>query len=256
MIAPVQAWGFANSLFDVRQARRLFGLIGAGASLGAIAGGLMARFLVGPVGGAANLLLVLALLIFLSAITVVRLPHVVFEPGAHRAGRRDRARRSRCPSLCVTSSPPRTSACSRRSSFSSPSSRSGRTFSSSLMLVARYGKNADAIVAFFGTFNFVDGDRRLLLQLFLTGPLLRRFGVPVAVILLPLFLAFGSASTLLVPGLLAVPVTNAADQGLRFSVDKAAYELLYLPIAPAGGRSSRTRIDIVVQPHCRCRRAA
>src|SRR5918993_1657387 len=63
VIAPVQAWSFANSQFDTRQAKRLFGLIGAGASLGAITGGLMARFLVGPVGGAVNLLLVLAVLI-------------------------------------------------------------------------------------------------------------------------------------------------------------------------------------------------
>ena len=39
VIAPVQAWSFANSLFDTRQAKRLFGLIGAGASLGAIIGG-------------------------------------------------------------------------------------------------------------------------------------------------------------------------------------------------------------------------
>ena len=36
IIAPVQAWSFANSLFDTRQAKRLFGLVGAGASLGAI----------------------------------------------------------------------------------------------------------------------------------------------------------------------------------------------------------------------------
>ena len=43
IIAPVQAWSFTNSLFDTRQAKRLFGLIGAGASLGAIAGGLLAR---------------------------------------------------------------------------------------------------------------------------------------------------------------------------------------------------------------------
>ena len=60
IIAPVQAWSFANSLFDTRQAKRLFGLIGAGASLGAITGGVMARYLVEPVGGAVNLLLVLA----------------------------------------------------------------------------------------------------------------------------------------------------------------------------------------------------
>ena len=61
IIAPVQAWSFANSLFDTRQAKRLFGLIGAGASLGAITGGVLARFLVGPVGGTVNMLLVLAI---------------------------------------------------------------------------------------------------------------------------------------------------------------------------------------------------
>ena len=63
VIAPVQAWSFANSLFDTRQAKRLFGLIGSGASLGAIAGGFLARVLVGPVGGSINLMLVLAALI-------------------------------------------------------------------------------------------------------------------------------------------------------------------------------------------------
>ena len=51
VIAPVQAWSFANSLFDTRQAKRLFGLIGSGASLGAITGGILARFLVEPLGG-------------------------------------------------------------------------------------------------------------------------------------------------------------------------------------------------------------
>ena len=64
IIAPVQAWSFANSLFDTRQAKRLFGVVGAGASLGAILGGFLARVLVDLVGGPVNLLLVLAGLIF------------------------------------------------------------------------------------------------------------------------------------------------------------------------------------------------
>src|SRR5215217_1361957 len=70
VIAPVQAWSFANSLFDSRHAKRLFGLIGAGASLGAITGGLLARFLIGPVGGTVNLMLVLAGLILSAAVIV------------------------------------------------------------------------------------------------------------------------------------------------------------------------------------------
>ena len=243
VIAPVQAWGFVNSLFDVRQARRLFGLIGAGASLGAVTGGLMARFLVRPVGGAANLLLVLALLIFLSAITVF------ISARRLRTGRA--SRRAARPGS------PQPLSESLRDILATPYLRllaalvflaaivtQWTNFQLGLMLVARYGKNVDAIVAFYGTFNFSMGIAGVLLQLFLTGPLLRRFGVPVAVILLPLFLAFGSASTLLVPGLLAVAFTNAADLGLRFTVDKAAYELLYLPIAPGRRQIVKNAIDI------------
>ena len=69
VIAPVQAWTFASSMFDTRQARRLFGLIGGGASAGAIVGGLLARELARRIG-TINLLLVLAALIFLAAVVV------------------------------------------------------------------------------------------------------------------------------------------------------------------------------------------
>src|SRR5918994_3097892 len=67
IIAPVQAWSFANSLFDTRQAKRLFGLIGSGASFGAITGGFLAGELVSRVGGTVNLMLVLAGLILSAA---------------------------------------------------------------------------------------------------------------------------------------------------------------------------------------------
>src|SRR6476620_1829390 len=63
VIATVQAWSFANSLFDTREAKRLFGLIAGGASLGAMAAGVLARVLVEPVGGPVNLMLVLSALI-------------------------------------------------------------------------------------------------------------------------------------------------------------------------------------------------
>ena len=48
--------------------------------------------------------------------------------------------------------------------------------------------------------------------------------------------------------LLHVPavVTNAFDQGFRFSVDKASYELLYLPIPPAQRIPLKNAIDIMV----------
>ena len=44
----------------------------------------------------------------------------------------------------------------------------------------------------------------------------------------------------------ACSLTNALDQGLRFSLDKATYELLYLPLAPAQRAQVKTAIDIVI----------
>ena len=70
VVAPVQAWSLAGAAFDARQAKRLFGLIGAGASLGAVGGGVLGRVLVGPVQGTVNLLLVLAGLIAAAAVVV------------------------------------------------------------------------------------------------------------------------------------------------------------------------------------------
>ena len=88
VIAPVQAWSFANSLFDTRQARRLFGLIAGGASLGAMAAGLLARFLVEPVGGTVNMMLVLSALILAAAVVVTIANMRLRVRGEFRRGRR------------------------------------------------------------------------------------------------------------------------------------------------------------------------
>ena len=86
----------------------------------------------------------------------------------------------------------------------------------------------------------------VLLQLFLTGPLLRRFGVPVAVLLLPLFLASGSAWTLLLPGFWAVAFTNAADHGACGSRStRRRTNCCICRSLPAGDRSVKNAIDIV-----------
>jgi ATP/ADP translocase len=242
VIAPVQAWSFANQLFDVRQARRLFGLIGAGASLGALMGGLAARYLVVPVGGTVNLLLVLAALIasgaLIVALTSRRLRGTV--PAAKR-------RQEALPF--------------NQALAAIGSNRYLRLVTALVLLVAiatqwtnfqlsvvanqRFAGNADSITRFFGTFNFLTGLTAFLLQVFLTGTLLRRFGVTAVVMILPLGLVFGSGLTFLFPFFAAVLITSSIDYGLRFSVDKAAYELLYLPIPPHERQPIKNALDIL-----------
>ena len=243
IIAPVQAWSFAHALFDTRQARRLFGLIGAGASLGAIAGGLMARLLVTRVGGTVNMMLVLAALI-LSAAGIVAFANA----RATRRSAQARRRPLRQPFID-----------SLRQIVASPYLRlmaalvflvaivtQWTTFQLNVVADQRFGEHQDAVTAFFGTFNFAMGSIALALQLFTTGPVLRRFGLAVTILVLPLTLGFGSALVVLLPAFWPVLFTHGCDQGLRFSIDKATYELLYLPLPPAIRAPLKNTIDIVV----------
>lgn len=242
VIAPVQAWSFANSLFDTRQARRLFGLIGAGASLGAIAGGLLVLFLVEPVGGTVNMMLVLAGLILLAAgiVTIASMktrrprfdarPRIVRHPFSDSMRQIARSRYLRLIASLV---------------FLVAVATQWTAFQLSLVAALRFGGNADAITRFYGTFTFGLGAATFLLQLLLTGPALRRFGLAVTILVLPLSLGVGSALIFLAPAFWSVLLTGGFDQGFRFSIDKATYELLYLPLPQAVRTSLKNTIDIV-----------
>jgi AAA family ATP:ADP antiporter len=243
VIAPVQAWSFANSLFDTRQAKRLFGLVGSGASLGAITGGVLARFMVEPVGGTINLMLVLSGLLLLAAIIVTVANYRIRRLGLTRRGPRisrpfmDTWREIvQSPYLRLIAG----------LAFVSAIATQWTSFQLNVVAGERFGSDLDRLTQFFGTFNFLLGIVSFVLQLTLTGRLLRVFGVTATILALPVALATGNILIFLVPIFWPVLLTNAFDQGLRFSVDKATYELLYLPIAPGNRTLIKNAIDIVV----------
>src|SRR4051794_27302011 len=65
-LGMLQFWNWASRLFDTQEAKRLFPLLGAAASVGLLASGFTAAVLAGPLGSA-NLLLVWALLLVVTA---------------------------------------------------------------------------------------------------------------------------------------------------------------------------------------------
>ena len=64
-----QFWTLANEIYDARQAKRLFGFIGGGASLGGVVGATILRVLVYEVGSN-NLLLISAIVLGLCVVIV------------------------------------------------------------------------------------------------------------------------------------------------------------------------------------------
>jgi len=242
VIAPVHAWSFASSLFDTRQAKRLFGLIGSGASLGAIVGGFLARVLVRPMGGAINLMIVLAALIALGAAVVTTANLKIRRRGTLRLGRPGTER------LMVTA----------RTIMQRPYLRliaavvfltaivtQWTGLQLSLVTSAAFNRDAAALTRFNGTFTLALGIVSFLVQIFVTSQALRKFGLALTILALPLSLGLGTALIVLLPVFWPVLLTNSFDQGLRFSVDRPTYELLYLPINPAERLPIKSAIDIV-----------
>lgn len=83
MMVVAQFWAFANDLYSEAQGKRLFALVGVGASVGAATGSYVASLLIEPLG-AMNLLLVSAALLAGCAL----LTQVVHAREARRAGSR------------------------------------------------------------------------------------------------------------------------------------------------------------------------
>lgn len=87
----------------------------------------------------------------------------------------------------------------------------------------------------------------LLVQLFLTGFVMSRFGLAVALLVLPATVALGSTSFLLFPVLWAGSLLNTADNGFSYSINQSAKEALYVPTSAAEKYRAKAFIDMFVQ---------
>ncbi|MGE5127288.1 MAG: HEAT repeat domain-containing protein, partial [Betaproteobacteria bacterium] len=104
----------------------------------------------------------------------------------------------------------------------------------------------DALAVFLGGLHAWFGVLCLATQLLFTAGILRRLGLGQVLLLLPLGLLAGSFGLLAFGTLAAVVVLRGVDKVLRYSIDRPAVELLYLPVAPAAKLPAKSFIDTVV----------
>jgi AAA family ATP:ADP antiporter len=122
-------------------------------------------------------------------------------------------------------------------------------FQLDLALQGAYGGDGGKMVAFLAAFRFWAGVVAVLFQLLVAGRLLERFGVKVALLLLPGAIFLGSAGVLLTGGLLWVVVMpRAADSVLKFTVNDTAFNLLYLPVPRRVRTQAKAVLDGMVKP--------
>ena len=241
VIAPVLVWTLASSVFDTRQARRLFGFIAGGASLGAVVGGVLAWVLPSVADRSEDLILVTVALLA-AAVGLVRLTWRVIptEPPAVET--------TAATSIRASLDTVRRDAYLGRLAvlvFLVAIATQWTEFQVGLVADRMLEGNAERLVSFYGLLNVALGLVAFLLQ-FATGPTLRRFGVGFGILCLPLAVGAGSVLVLLFPTVVSVLVTKGFDQSLRFSIDKASYELLYVPIDARMRSRVKATIDVIV----------
>jgi ATP/ADP translocase/HEAT repeat protein len=240
----VQFWTLANELYNAREAKRLYGFIGAGGTLANIAVGLLAARVATTLGTSALLLLCAALLAgaAVASFSSGRMGRQrLFARAA--SGKPGAAQRSGGAQRVLADSHLRAVALLSAVTFLTTT-----LIDFEFKVVAADRVSGDELAAYFGYFSAVVGVLALALQLFGTSRLLNRAGVIGALAVLPLSLALGSAALALVPSLLAASLAKGADTLFRYSVNDATTQILYLPVPSQVRVSAKAFIDGVVKP--------
>jgi AAA family ATP:ADP antiporter len=240
-----QFWTLANDIYDARQAKRLFGFIGGGASLGGALGAIISRFLVREVGEY-NLLLIsaAALTVCIAIVTVIMARQ---DPDAGDEGKKAEERSvgsgeamrllagsKHLRAIALITALGAVGAALVKQQF--------------LMAAEATGRDLVAIIQFLAEVEIYLSLAGFLVQVALTGRIHRSLGLAFALLLLPVALG-STAVVILVAGAAALWAPVAArvlDSTLRYTVDKTTREVLYLPLPVDVKYRAKPFIDVTV----------
>lgn len=242
VLTASQFWILANVVFNAREAKRLFGFIGAGAIAGGIFGGYLTNVLAEWIGSE-NLLFVAAGLLFLC----IPITAFIWEKNVlttlSKFQRKKRIAKTEYPLSLIRKSPHLI----YLASIIGLSVIVARLVDFQFNAIASSKiENPDELTAFFGlwfsNFNVIS----LLVQLLLTRRIVGTLGVGSSLYFLPVSILIGAICVFFMPELWAVIFIKMSDASLKQSVNKAAVELLALPIPAEIKNQTKTFIDVVV----------
>lgn len=233
-------FSFAGDYFTTRDARRLYGYITGGLSLGILVSG----YAVDPVVhwiGTDNLLLVCAALLVLGAV-VAFLIHRSARPVGH--GESEEEEESEAPLKSVLRSPYLLLTFVIVLAFSAVMV----LVNYNMMVVASRQMQEEEMAAFFGKFYGYTGAASLLVQFLLVGWVLSRLGAIKSLLILPALMVPSNLGSFLHPTLLMAAAANFVFIALGETLDLPATELLFLPLPTRIRLRVQTLVDGALAP--------
>ena len=237
-----QFWTLANVVYEPRQAKRHFGFIGGGASLGGIAGSFLTRYAAQV--GTINLLLyssacmILCLTVVIFIIRREKLAGVSWGEEEAGVGAKkaiellQKSKHLRLIALVI--------------SFSAI----GAVIIEQQLLMAtaatKGSQATDAITSFLAGVQLWTSTIGFIIQVALTSRIHSYLGIGFALLLLPISLGSTALVMLFNAALWAPGMARVLDQSLRYTVDKTTREILYMPLPAKLKFEAKPFVDVSV----------
>jgi AAA family ATP:ADP antiporter len=237
-------WILMSDLYDSGQAKRLYGFIAAGGTTGAVAGPFAANGLV-PIVGQDNLLLIAAIVFAVAAVLSVWLRRVAV--GAHAKGGEIYAPPTLRTLLSGAERVLRDSYLLRIASYVLIANLLSTFFYlEQSRLAGETIGDAGQRVQFFAERDLITNVLTVLVQVFLTGRILARFGIGVAAGVLPALTVAGLAVYTVMPELHVVAAIMVAERVAAFALSNPSLKVLYTAVDLDERYKAQNFIDTVV----------
>jgi AAA family ATP:ADP antiporter len=237
-------WSLMADLFQPAQAKRLFGFVAVGGTGGAVAGSAATAFLASRITPT-NLLLLSVALLLLAAIAANRLMATAPEPEAGDTAGDDRPLGGGVLDGI-------------RTVFASPYllgivgymllytiTATFLYFQQAEIVEASFAERA-ARTVFFARIDLAVNTLTVITQVFLTGRIVRRIGIALALAALPLFCVLGFAAVGLAPTLMTIAVFQVLRRSGNYAVARPCREMLYTVIPREAKYKAKNFIDTFV----------
>ena len=245
LFAVTVFWSFMADVFDNEHAKQVYGYIGAGGTIGALVGPVITRYLVGPLG-VANLLLVSAGFLAVCLLCILKL-----RPWAMR---REQARGEASGEQAMGGS----IIAGLRLVWRDPLLRAlamvmffgvgvGTLLYNEQAAIARqFYPTAEASTRYYSTIDWAVNGLTIVVQLFLTRWLLRRYGVAPTLLIPAVAILVGYCMLAASPLPVLVAMVQVATRAGEFSLAKPGRETLYTRVDRESRYKAKAVIDTVV----------
>jgi AAA family ATP:ADP antiporter len=234
-----QFWTLANDIYDPRQAKRVFGFIGGGSSLGGMTGAGLTSLLVERVGTEDLILCSAGILAVCFVIILFIQNRVTLQESSAPSGQETVGGGEALAML-------RQSKHLRLIAMVIGFAALGAvTIEQQLNMAAEAEvQGEDAITSFLAGITFYVSLIGFVIQVWLVSRIYRIVGIGFALLVLPVSLGATAVLILFNPVLWAPSVARVLDQSLRYSLNKTTNEVLFLPLPRELKLKAKSFVDV------------